>query len=64
MHNYSKIVYKMRSVKEFFKPESAKIHAAALYLQGAIEKERDDEVNAAKKIIVDEVVLYCTYMHP
>ena len=54
----------MRSVKEFFKPESAKIHAAALYLQGAIEKERDDEVNAAKKIIVDEVVLYCTYMHP
>ena len=37
----------MRSVEEFFKPASAKIHAAALNLQRAIEKERDDVANAA-----------------
>ena len=39
----------MKSVQEIFKPVSAKIHAAELNLQGAIEKERDDEANAAKK---------------
>ena len=47
MQNYSEIAYKMRSVEEFFKPASAKIHAAALNLQRAIEKERDDVANAA-----------------
>ena len=42
----------MRSVKETFKPVSAKIHVAALNLQGAIEKER--ETNAAKKNTADD----------
>ena len=44
----------MKSVEEFIKPVSAEIHAAALNLQGAIEKERDDKANAAKKIIADD----------
>ena len=44
----------MRSVKEFFKPVSAKMHAAALNLQGTIGKQKDDEANAAKKIIADD----------
>ena len=43
----------MRSVQEFFKPVSAKIHASALNLQGTIEKERDDEANATRKVIAD-----------
>ena len=42
----------MRSVQEFFKPASAKIHASALNLQGTIEKERDDEANASKKLFL------------
>ena len=44
MHNYSEIACKVRS---------AKIHTAAFNLLGAIERERDDEVNATMKVIAD-----------
>ena len=50
VHNYA---HKMRSVQEFFIAISAKIHAAAVNLQDAIEKERDHEANASRRIISD-----------
>ena len=56
VQNYSEIAYRMRSVEEIFKPASAKIHAATLNLQCAIEKERDDQANASKKLFLITII--------